>query len=281
MRFSLNVAFEGKRLYLPARWRGWPMIFVVLLAASALLFMALPWSLEGKSMAVLHGICAQQPNHSFYFGDGRLPFDARMTGIYGGFLITSGTLFALGRWRAAGLPPIAILTLIGALILPLAIDGVNSTVYDLRGWSLYPPQNELRLVTGLLAGVTLAAFVWMLVGQVGFKRAANTPTPLVRNMREIGLVLVAQAAFAAVVLTEWEPLRVPLSLALLVAAVAALSGLMLGFVLLFTRRENQAVDSLQLAGPATAALLCAFLLLATTSASRFLLEAIVGVPTAV
>ena len=281
MRFSLNLALEGKRLDLPARWRGWPAIFVALLAASALLFLALPWSFEGKSLAVLHGICAQQPSHSFYFGDGRLPFDARMTGIYGGFLVASVILFALGRWRAARLPPVAVLVLIGALILPLSVDGVNSTANDMYGWSLYPPQNELRLVTGLLAGITLAGFVWMLIGQVGFQRAASKPEPFVRNLREIGLILAAQAVFAALVLTGWESLRVPLSLALLAAAIAALTGLMLGFVLLFTRRENQAADSLQLAGPASAALLCAFLLLAATSGSRFLLEAIVGVPTTV
>lgn len=281
MRFSLNIAWQPARRSLLARWRGWPGVFAALLLSAAALFLLLPWSVEGKSLAVLHGICAQQPSHSFYFGDARLPFDARMTGIYGGFAAASLVLLALGRWRADGLPPVRVLALIGLAILPLAIDGVNSTALDMFGWSLYQPRNGLRLATGLLAGFTLAGFIWMLVGQVAFARGASRAVPLLRGYREVGLIVLAQVVFAAVVLTSWWPLRVPLSFALMLAAVAALTGLMLGTVLLVARKENQAADGWQLAGPATAALLLAFALLAGLSGSRFMLELIAGVPTAV
>lgn len=281
MRFSLNIALQPEPRVWWTRWSGWPALFAVLLLGATLVFFALPWSVEGKSLAVLHGICAQQPSHTFYFGDGRLPFDARMTGIYGGFTVTSLVLLALGRWRASGLPPVSVLALVGLAILPLAIDGLNSTVRDMRGWSLYTPHNELRLATGLLAGFTLASFVWMLLGQVAFARQAGSQIPLLRGYRELGLILLAQGAFAALVLTSWSPLRVPLSLALMLAAIAALTGLMLGFVLLILRRENQALDAWQLAGPATMALLLAFGLLGGLSGMRFAMELVAGVPTTV
>ena len=48
-------------------------------------FVSVPM-LEHKAHAFLHGICAQRPSHSLQVGDELLPFDARMTGIYTGFL---------------------------------------------------------------------------------------------------------------------------------------------------------------------------------------------------
>src|SRR4051812_13030157 len=59
-----------------------------------------PWPLAAKFHAVVHGLCAQRPSHSFALGGTNLPFDARMTGIYGGTLTTILFLLARGRWRA-------------------------------------------------------------------------------------------------------------------------------------------------------------------------------------
>src|SRR5262245_31628876 len=61
-------------------------LFPLVAGLVVLLFLAAPWSLEHKAHAALHGLCAQRPSHSFTFGSSTLPFDARMTGIYGGFL---------------------------------------------------------------------------------------------------------------------------------------------------------------------------------------------------
>ncbi|MCO5175837.1 MAG: DUF2085 domain-containing protein [Thermomicrobiales bacterium] len=258
--------------------RGWPVVFVSIWAVLAIAFLALPWSVETKSLALLHGLCAQQPTHSFYFGDQRLPFDARMTGIYGGVAMTSLALLALGRWRTGGLPSRGIILALVGGIAALAFDGVNSTLVDAGLAHLYQPQNILRLVTGLLTGTALAVFVWLLIGNIAFAPSARRPGRVVAGWRDIGWIMLAHAGVAAVVLTTWGPLRVPLSMLLMISAIAVLSGLMLGFVLLLGRRENRARTTADLAGAATLALVVALLLIGSLAGGRFLLEAWLGLP---
>src|SRR5436305_8156522 len=57
-----------------------------LVVGAALLFFAAPWGVEHKAHALMHGLCAQTPSHTLRFGTHGLPFDSRMTGIYGGFI---------------------------------------------------------------------------------------------------------------------------------------------------------------------------------------------------
>lgn len=279
MTSHASLRVERSRSSLVARApRGWPMVFVLIWVALAIAFFVLPWSVEAKSLALLHGLCAQQPTHSFYFGDQRLPFDARMTGIYGGVAMTSIVLLALGRWRTAGLPQRGIILALVAGVGVLAIDGVNSTLLDAGMPYLYQPQNILRLLTGLLTGTALAVFVWLLIGNIAFAPSVRRPGRVVRGWRDIGWLMLAHTGVAALVLTTWGPLRIPLSVLLMVSAIAVLSGLMLGFVLLLGRRENRALGTADLAGAATLALIMALMLIGSLAGGRFLLEAWLGLP---
>lgn len=276
MRDSTTVPRLSNRLTAA----GWPAVFVALCVLPIFVFLMLPWSLEGKALAVLHGLCAQQPGHSFYFGETRLPFDARMTGIYGGFALTSLYFVARGRWGRGGLPSIGVALVLVGFVVALGIDGVNSTLRDMGQWHAYVPMNGLRLATGLLTGVSLAAFIWLLVGQIALRQSRRTDQPVIEGFRDVVAILAILGIYAAIVLTNWEPLHWLLSLFLIVAAVTALTGLSLAFVLLVGRRENLASSVSQLAGPATAALLAAFTVMALTSGSRFILEAMYGLPAA-
>lgn len=257
----------------------WPLVFVGLCVMLATVFLALPWSLETKALAVLHGLCAQQPSHTFYVGEARLPFDARMTGIYGGFGVTALSLVVMRRWRAAQVPPVAMITVLGAFVVLMGVDGVNSTLADLRQWHLYEPRNELRLITGQLTGVTLATFVLLLVGQIGYAQAARRSIAPVAGWRDLAFVLAAQSLFTAFVFSGWAPLRVPITLLLLVAACAAVTGLTLAFVLLFGRRESLTHSASGLAGPATLALVIALVIIGGLGGGRFLLEWWLNIPT--
>ena len=277
----MSVALPAVRQYARrlSGLRGWEWAFLAALVGPWFVFLLLPWSLEGKALAVLHGLCAQQPTHSYYYGGQRLPFDARMTGIYSGFALSALSLLALGRWRAAHWPPFGVLLALGGGVLALGLDGLNSTLLDMRRWHLYSPHNELRLATGLLTGAALAVFVWLLLGQLAMAATPRRRERVVRGYRELLALLAVLTAAGALIASGWAPLRVPLTLLLIVSAVCALTMLLLAFVLLFTRRENRARLTRELAGPATAALLAAYLVLGFGAGGRFLLELVAGVPT--
>lgn len=255
----------------------WPAAFVTLLLLVAAGFLLIPGSIEGKSLAALHGLCAQQPTHSFWFGDARLPFDARMTGIYGGFAVASVYMLARGRWRAGRTPGLAVIGALALGVVALGADGLNSTLRDIGVSYLYEPRNALRVVTGALTGTSLAVFVWLLLGQVAFHRSARRPVAPLTSLGDYALLLLGQGAFVALILLRIEWLRVPLTFVLLAAALAAVGGLALGFVLLLARAENRALVTADLAKHATIALLVALLIIGVMGGGRFALEAWLGI----
>lgn len=105
------------------------------------------------------GVCAQLPGHSFFPGGEQLPLCARNTGIYLGFATTFLFLAATRRLRAARLPRLSVLLVLGLAIALMAVDGFNSFFLDLGLPHLYQPANWLRLITGLGAGTTMAAVI--------------------------------------------------------------------------------------------------------------------------
>jgi uncharacterized membrane protein len=259
------------------RSRRWPIVFAIICAVTGFGFLLIPGSLEGKSLAALHGLCAQQPTHSFYFGDQRLPFDARMTGIYGGFALSAVYLLSRGRWRYGDVPSVMVTALLAGFVGALGVDGVNSTMKDMGLWYAYEPHNALRLVTGMLTGTALAVFIWMMTAQVGFSGRSRIRRSPISGIRDLGLLLAIEAVVAGLVLTGWGLLRVPLTLILLASAVAVVMGLTLAFVLLLGRREARAMTTADLAGPATVALVIALLVIGGLGGGRFLLEWWLGI----
>src|SRR5216684_425267 len=61
-----------------------------------------------------------------------MPIEARMAGMFAGFLIAAAYGWAVGRGRAMRLPGRAMtLTLVGFIAL-VGVDGVNAFLFDLR-----------------------------------------------------------------------------------------------------------------------------------------------------
>ncbi len=100
------------------------------------------------------GLCHQLPARSFFGGGVSVPVCARDTGIYIGF-VASFALMALrdrGRHRSE-LPTVPFLVVGGLFLAAMAWDGVTSYA----GWRT--TSNDLRLITGLLAGWSLPLVV--------------------------------------------------------------------------------------------------------------------------
>lgn len=260
---------DGGRLRLP--------ILPLLVAALLGLFLLAPWPFALKAQAVLHGLCAQRPSHTLALGGQLLPFDARMTGIYGGFGVATLYLIARGRFRAFRLPSRPTLVVLAAFVGVMAIDGFNALLDDL-GNPVYPPDNRLRLFTGLLAGVALAAALCFLLSTTLWRRG-EWEAPTVRGPGEAFGIAALGTPFALLALSGWGWLHVPLSLALLVSAVTAIAMLMTATVVLASGHDRRFDRMADAQVPAAIGVLAGVAFILLVAAGRYWLEREFGLRT--
>jgi len=149
---------------------------------------------------------------------------------------------------------------------------------DLQMWHPYTPDNRLRLATGMLTGVALAAIVTFLLASTLW-RLPSASDVVVRGPAEIALIVALQAPFAAVCLFGPGILYAPVVVFLLVAAVGALTSIMLSALVLVRRTDSTFVRAADLQASAFVALILAVGVMFLFSGGRFILEHYAG-PTA-
>ena len=252
-------------------------IFTVAVLIIAALFIVAPGGFATKAHLALHGLCAQTPAHTFAIGGQPLPFDARMTGIYSGFAAAFGWLVCRRRLASAALPSWPISAALLAFIAAMGVDGTNSLLLDLGLPHPYAPHNLLRLATGALAGVTLAAvLVYVVAGTlwrtprereaaVGGWRELSQPIAL--GMFVAGTIVVAPGWAYGVVATM-----------LLVSAVVVVTTISLVALVMARRQEGRFGTFADLQRPAVAALVFGVLVMATISGARLATEVSAGLP---
>lgn len=128
---------------------------------------ATPPGLLGKSDAVAYAVCHRISSHSFIIGDRPFSLCARCSGQYLGFLWGFGLQAILGKKRS-GFPSRWAAGVLVLLALFYALDGLNSLFYlypGLESWSIYLPNNTLRLFTGLGMGLAISGLYYPLMGQ--------------------------------------------------------------------------------------------------------------------
>jgi uncharacterized membrane protein len=137
-----------------------------------------------------YGLCHQLPERSFAAGGVQLPVCARDTGIYFGILISLALIAYLHRGeRPRELPTPAGWVAIALMIGAMGLDGV--TEYSgLRGTT-----NELRLITGLLAGFAVGALIAPMLNDEFWKTSTrvavlNTPWRLAIWLSAVPLAYV-------------------------------------------------------------------------------------------
>jgi uncharacterized membrane protein len=223
--------------------RLWPGLAV---SAAALVLVSwllnTPEGIMGKADAIGYAICHRIGSHSFFIGDYQLPLCARCTGIYLGALMGMVTLAILpltrrgARLPLGGLPRGGVLfTLVGFVAL-MGVDGVNSYLnFFPKLPHLYEPQNWLRLITGTLDGITMAAFIVPVFNQTVWKDWDERPL----GWRELGLLVLFGAVIIGLVLSDNPVVLYPLALLSSVGVLALLTALFTAILLIFTRRTNR------------------------------------------
>lgn len=101
-----------------------------------------------------YGLCHQLPARSFFGGAVQVPVCARDTGIYVGFIVSLLVIWLAHRpERPKEFPGPVSFIAIGLMIAAMAYDGFTSYA------GLRTTTNDLRLITGILAGFAMAALV--------------------------------------------------------------------------------------------------------------------------
>ncbi len=220
-----------------APWLDW-LLLAGGLAVIVLLWFITPGGLLDKADHVGYGICHQIPIRSPFFGGRQLPLCARCSGQFLGALAGLLLLIALGRGKAAKLPPAAVTLVLLGFMAAWALDGLNSYLTFFPGAPhLYQPHNILRTTTGAMQGVALISLVLPFFSVTLW--AQPSPRPTVSSLRELLLLVGLVALITAAVGSQWAPLLYPLALLSVAGALLMLALVNTMLVVLALKREGQ------------------------------------------
>ncbi|NPV86106.1 MAG: DUF2085 domain-containing protein [Anaerolineae bacterium] len=241
---------------------------------SAALLVLLTWlyytppGLLGKADAIGYAVCHRISTRSFFLDERQLPLCARCSGMHLGALL--GMLYQLRMGKSGAMPPRKIAILLAIFLLAFAIDGTNSYLHLFpNAPSLYEPNNILRLTTGTLLGIGIAAVLYPVFNQTVW--AEYSPLPALSKYRQMLELLGIAALIDLAVISQNPLLLYPLSL-LSAANVLLVLGLIYTIIwVLILKRENRYNTIRELWFLLTAGLATAVLQIAIMDVGRFLL----------
>lgn len=250
--------------------RRWSAALLGLAAGLLLGLVLMPGvSLERALYIALHGICAQ--THNLIVGGFQLPLCARDSGMYLSYLATMGVVAARGRWRAGRLPRLPVSLAVLGMFLLMAADGVNSTLAEMGLAHAYEPRNDLRLLTGMGAGVGLALVV-LLVLNTALRRNVEDDTRALGGWGDLGLVLLVDALIVGALALNTPLLAVPLALLVTLGVVGNLAAVMMLLPGIALGLGGRVTRMSQLAHPATLGLILALTFLVALARYRLWME---------
>jgi hypothetical protein len=166
---------------------------------------------------------------------------------------------------------------LGVFLLAWAVDGLNSFLTLIPGLPyLYEPRNLLRLVTGTLEGVALAAVLLPLANRALW--ANPDPQRSVGSWRDLAWLLVAAAAVIALVSSEWPPLLYPFAILSELAILGLVGLLNTLFVLMLMHREGRVTRARNALLPLLLGVALAAVELTAIGVGRAALTARLGLP---
>ena len=251
------------------------LVAALAVAAIVTLFLAPPHGLLDKADQAAFAVCHRIPDRTFIIAGRPLPLCARCSGMYLGVLAGLAVLALRGRGQASMSPAPKHLAVFSVFLVAWAVDGLNSFLTLVPGLPhLYEPHNLLRLATGTLEGLAIAALMLP-----AFNRslwAELPPMPSVGCWQDIAWMLAGGALVAGMVTSGLPFLLYPLALFSGLAIVALLGAVNTVFVLLILRRDGQMTSWRQAAVPLLIGLALAMIELAVVGLGRTALEAWLG-----
>lgn len=284
----MDVAQQSKGKFVP--WGA------AILAVALIAFLLVPVPLLDKFYAVGFGICPQRSGHSYFLGENllpgegalrsavpilglvapgtatKLPVEARMYGMFAGFLITWIFSFLIGRGKAALMPKPAILFTYVAFIVLMGLDGLNATIFDLNTAGLpipfaYLPRLDLRFLTGWLCGIAMAGIILPVVNYCLWRDAQ--PIALFERWREMLPLLLLGVVMLAMMESGSGLFFYPLAVLAPLGILVIFAFLNVVLVLALLRRERVAVNWREALNPLAIALFLSVVELGLLSLVRY------------
>ena len=251
------------------------LLFVVILAFLILGFYTVTDSSRLEQHDILNGadyagyaVCHRITDRSFTIAGRQLPLCARCTGMYLGAALTFVVLGLAGRRRWSMMPPLRVILVLLGFVALMGIDGLNSYSHFFPNLPhIYEPQNWLRLVTGVGAGLMMGMILFPAVAQTLWRD--QEPKPAIGSLRELAGVVVLAAVVVGLVLSNEPTILYVLGLASAGGVVMVLTAINATALLILTRRDSQAIDLRQAILPLSIGLALALIQIGLISFARY------------
>ncbi|VAW29791.1 hypothetical protein MNBD_CHLOROFLEXI01-4353 [hydrothermal vent metagenome] len=223
-------------------------------------------------------ICHRITSRSFVINGRQLPLCARCTGIYLGVALSFGLLLLAGRGRRTDLPPLPILLTLMGFIGLMGIDGLNSYSHFFPNFPhVYQPQNWLRLVTGMGAGLAMGLLIFPALVQTLWRQVDGRP--VITTMRELLGVVILGGTAVLLVLSNQPTLLYVLALVSVVGVLLIVTSINAVFLLILIKRDGVAERWQETAVPLLVSFTLAVVQLGIITLLRFnLVGTITGFP---
>lgn len=248
------------------------LALVVVLA----LLLSAPHGLLDKADRAAYAVCHRITDHSFLIGGRQLPLCARCSGTYLGAFAGIAVLALRGRGKASRFPQRPQLLMLAAFMLAWAVDGTNSFLALLDLPHLYEPSNRLRLLTGTLEGIAIAAVLLPALNITLWRRP--DPRRSVGSWQDLAWLLAGAGIVFAAVGSELGALLFPIALLSGVMVPVLLGALNTMFYLASIRREARAEGWREIIAPVLVGIAFALGEIALIGAARDALTARFGLP---
>jgi len=187
---------------------------------------------------VSYALCHRITDRSFTINGRQFPLCARCTGMYLGVALTVTALLLSGRGRRAFLPSRKLMMVLLSFIVLMGVDGLNSYSHFFPGAPhLYPPQNWLRLLTGIGTGLAMGVVLLPALAQTLWARPQSEP--ILENGRELLALLMLGLAGVALVLSNQAALSYVLALVSVAGLLFVVTTLNSVVLLILLRRDGR------------------------------------------
>lgn len=223
-------------------------------------------------------VCHRIPARSFLIVGRSMPLCARCSGMYLGVMVVVMFVLGAGRNKNSQFPPLSVLVVLLGFMAIMGVDGINSYSHFFPNLPhLYPPQNWLRLVTGIGTGLAMGCLIVPALNQTLWQQ--STFQPILASLSELVGLLILGAGAILLVLSNQPAILYVLAYMSIAGILFVLTAINTIFYLILRQQDGKLQHSRQAILPLTIGFLLALGELTLASSLRWIvIGTLTGIP---